>query len=222
MDLHTRIHPRSLVGCLLIAMASMLALTSCNDDVTYADQVKKERAAIKAYIANNKVKVISEDQFREQDNTTDTTKNEFVLFESSGLYMQIVRKGCGKPIADGETATVLCRYTERNLLTDSIQVSNTISAYYYRYVERMNVVNNSGTFTGSFDTSSSLMYLIYSTTSVPSGWLAVLPYINIGRLAKEDDELAKVRIIVPHDLGQTYATQSVYPCLYDITFERGI
>lgn len=218
---HIRITRNSLLGCLLILIAT-LAFTSCNDSETYADQVKRERSAISSYIAKNNIKVISEDQFREQGETTDTTKNEFVLFESSGLYMQIRSKGTGKVIGSGQSASLLCRYTERNLLTDSIQVSNTINAYYYRYVEKLNVTNNSGTFTGSFDTSTSLMYLFYSTTSVPSGWLAVLPYIKPGRYAEETDTLPKVRIIVPHDLGQTYATQSVYPCLYDITFQRGI
>lgn len=198
-----------------------MAFAACNDDVTYADQVNRERSAISAYVADSGVTVISEDEFRNKGYTTDVTKNEFVLFESSGLYLQIVRKGTGKPIASGETARVLCRYTERNLLTDSIQLSNTISPYYYRWDEAMSVTNNSGTFTGYFDKETSLMNLFYSSTSVPSGWLAALPYLNFDRWRTADSEIAKVRLIVPHDLGQTYAMQSVYPCLYDITFQRG-
>lgn len=205
----------------MLLLVGIVAFAACDDDVTYADQVKQERSAINKYIADSAVSVISESQFWAQDSMTDVSKNEFVLFESSGLYMQIVRKGAGKKLADGESATILCRYTERNLLTDSIQVSNTISPYYYRYVERMNVTNNSGTFEGSFDSSTSLMNIFYGSTTVPSGWLAVLPYVNLGRYANEGDEVAKVRIIVPHDLGQQYATQSVYPCLYDITFQKG-
>lgn len=206
---------------LLLLIAGMAFFAACDDDVTYADQVKQERAAINKYLADSAVTVITENQFWAQDSTTDVSRNEFVLFESSGLYMQIVRKGAGKPMADGESATVLCRYTERNLLTDSIQLSNTISLFYYSYVEAMNVSNNSGTFEGSFDANNSLMYLFYGTTTVPSGWLAVLPYINLGRYANEGDEMAKVRIIVPHDMGQQYATSNVYPCLYDITFQKG-
>lgn len=208
----------------LLLVVVAVAFGSCKDEETYADQVERERSAINAYIARDSINVISEDQFNAQGQTTDVSKNQFVLFSSSGLYLQIVRKGSGRPIADGESATVLCRYTERNLLTDSIQVSNTISPYFYRYVETMNVVNNSGTFTGSFVNTTdnpSLMAIFYGTTSVPSGWLAVLPYINLGRYATADDEIAKVRIIVPHDLGQQYAVSNVYPCLYDITFQRG-
>lgn len=206
---------------LVLLFAGMMAFAACSDDVTYADQVKQERSAINKYIADSAVNVISESEFWAQDSTTDVSKNQFVLFESSGLYMQIVRKGAGRKLADGESATVLCRYTERNLMTDSIQLSNTISPYYYRYVEAMNVTNNSGTFEGSFDANTSLMNIFYGTTTVPSGWLAALPYVNLGRYANEGDEIAKVRIIVPHDLGQQYAIQAVYPCLYDITFQRG-
>lgn len=206
---------------LLLFMVCIAVFAACNDDMTYADQVDRERSAISAYIADSGVNVISEDKFRSNNYTTDVSKNEFVLFESSGLYMQIVRKGTGKPIADGENARVLCRYTERNLLTDSIQISNTISPYYYRWVETMSVTNHSGTFSGSFESSSSLMYAFYSTTTIPSGWLAALPYLNFDRYKTANSEIAQVRLIVPHDLGQTNAIQSVYPCLYDITFERG-
>lgn len=213
---------RNVFAVALLLLIGVMAFTSCNDDVTYADQVKRERSAINAYLADSSVTVISEDQFRANNYTTDVSKNEFVLFESSGLYMQIVRKGSGKPIASGETARVLCRYTERNLLTDSIQVSNTLYPIFYRYLEVMNVTNNSGTFEGSFEQATSLMYVFYGSTAIPNGWLAALPYVNIGRYTSATDELAKVRLIVPHDLGQTYAVQNVYPCLYDITFERGL
>lgn len=208
---------------LLLICIGMLAFSSCSDEETYADQVKRERSAVYAYVADSGVHVISETQFREQNYTTDTTKNEFVLFESSGLYMQIVRKGTGEPIASGKTARIICRYTERNLLTDSIQATNADPSYpsLYRFQEIMNVTNNSGTFQGSFDQSTSLMYQFYGSTSIPSGWLAALPYVNIGRWDSPTAEIAKVRLIVPHDLGQTYAMQSVYPCLYDITFQRG-
>lgn len=207
------------LSMLLLALVGAVVFTSCSDSETYADQKKKERSAINSYIAKNGIKVISEDEFF-KDSLTDTTKNEFVLFESSGVYMQIIRKGCGEKIKDGENATVLCRFTERNLLTDSLQLSNDIISY-ASLVDKMNVKRNSGTFTASFDASSSVMYSVYGSTSVPSGWLVPLAYIKLGRPASENDQIAKVRIIVPHTQGQQYAVQSVYPCLYDITYERG-
>ena len=190
---------------LLLALVGAVVFTSCSDSETYADQKKKERSAINSYIAKNGIKVISEDEFF-KDSLTDTTKNEFVLFESSGVYMQIIRKGCGEKIKDGENATVLCRFTERNLLTDSLQLSNDIISY-ASLVDKMNVKRNSGTFTASFDASSSVMYSVYGSTSVPSGWLVPLAYIKLGRPASENDQIAKVRIIVPHTQGQQYAVQ---------------
>jgi hypothetical protein len=205
----------------LLLLAGIFMMIACSDAETYADQKKRERAAISKYITDSAVNVISETEFANQNYTTDVDKNEWVLFESTGVYMQIVRKGVGQPIQDGETTTVLCRFTERNLLTDSIQLSNTLIAAYSYYVERMSVTDNSGTFTGSFDSSQSLMYSFYSTTSVPEGWLVPFTFINLGRPALEGDEIAKVRLIVPHDKGQSDAISNVYPCLYDITYERG-
>ena len=95
---------------------------------------------------------------------TDVSKNEFVLLESSGIYLQIVEKGCGEKIKDGETATVLCRFTERNLLTDSIIATNNI-LYFSALVDKMSVTNTSGTFTASFDPTSSVMYQVYGRSS---------------------------------------------------------
>jgi hypothetical protein len=198
-------------------------LASCSDEETYADQKKRERTAINKYIADSAVKVISETQFALQDSTTDVSQNEWVLFESSGVYMQIVRKGCGSIIKDGETVNVLCRYTELNLLTDSITMSNVLISDFYSYVDKMTVQDNSGTLTGMFVSgTSSLMYAYsLSSTSVPSGWLVPLSYVKLGRPSNENEQIAKVRIIVPHDMGHAIATQNVTPYLYDITYERG-
>lgn len=205
---------------MILAIVGMAILASCSDTETYADQKKKENSAIRSYISKENIKVISEEEFFANDSTTDVDKNEYVLFESSGVYMQIVRKGCGKKLTDGETATVLCRFTERNLLTDSLQLSNDILAY-SAIVDKMSVKNTSGSFTASFDTSSSMMYSAYGSASVPSGWLVPLTYVNVGRPSSSTDEIAKVKIIVPHTQGHQYASSNVYPCFYDITYQRG-
>jgi len=206
----------------VVMTAVTAAFYSCNDTETYAEQKEKERAAINQYIADSGVTVISEATFAAQNYTTNLTKNEFVLFDASGVYMQIMRQGCGEKIKDGETTTVLCRFTERNLLlgADSIILTNDI-LYFSSIVDKMSVTNSSGTFTGSFISGSSVMYSQYGSASVPSGWLIPLPYINVGRPVSEGDEIAKVRLIVPHSQGQSSASQGVYPCLYDITYERG-
>lgn len=199
-------------------------MVSCDDEETYAEQKERERNAINAYIVKSGINVISESQFLAQDSTTNLDNNEFVLFENTGVYMQIVRKGCGAKLKNGETATVLCRFDETNLLTDSLQLSNN-NLYWAAIVDKMTVNNTSGTFTAWFDSGSSLMYEAYgssrSSTSVPSGWLVPLTYIKLGRPAKPEDEIAKVNLIVPHTQGHYYASANVYPCLYTITYERG-
>ncbi len=207
----------------LLAIVALTAVVACSDEESYADQKKEERSAINRYIADSAVNVISETQFALQGNTTDVSKNEFVLFQSSGIYMQIVRKGCGSPIADGSTVTVLCRFTERNLKTDSIQLSNERDSRWDAVVDKMTVTRNSADYTGYFVKGESLLQSVYgnSSTAVPQGWLMPLGFINVGRPASASDEVAKVRIIVPHDKGHSYATQYVYPCLYDITYELG-
>ncbi len=208
---------------LLFALVGFSLFVACNDEESYADQKKEERSAIARYLADSAVHVISESQFASQGYTTDVSKNEFVLFQSSGIYMQIVRKGCGSPIPDGKTVTVLCRFTERNLKTDSVQLSNEKDSRWDAVVDKMTVTRNSADYTGYFVKGESLLQAVYgnSSTVVPQGWLMPLGFINVGRPAKKGDEIAKVRIIVPHDKGHSYATQYVYPCLYDLTYELG-
>ena len=205
----------------IVVVLAALVMAGCNKHETYADQKKKETAAIQKFIADSTIHVISEADFKASNYTTDVSKNQYVLFESTGVYMQIVRKGCGEAIKKGETATVLCRFKETNLLTDSLQLTNNV-LYYASLVDKLTVTNTSGSFTASFVSGNSVMASAYGSTSVPAGWLVPLSYINVGRPSKAEDETAKVRLIVPHTQGQAYATQSVYPCFYEITYERGL
>ena len=206
---------------LALTLIAIVALASCSDSETYADMKKKERSAINRYIANQKINVISEDVFNAQNQTTNVDKNEWVLFDGTGVYMQIVREGCGKKLESGKTEKVLCRFNEYNILeSDSTLQCSNIYSYLWE-VEKMTVKNTSGTFSGTFDKESSLMYNTYSSTAVPSGWLAPLTYIKLGIPASETDEIAKVKLIVPHSMGQDNAAQKVYPCMYEITYQLG-
>lgn len=216
----------------LCLISATLGFISCNDAETYAEKREKEDAAIAKFLAggteisklycNNKpISVISETDFNNRGNVTDTTKNEYVLFESTGVYMQIVRKGCGEVIKSGETANVLCRFVEANLLGDSIQLANIIAETHHLY-DKMTVTNSYGTFTGTFDQTYSVMAQRYSSTSVPGGWLVPLRYVKIGRQSARDEEIAKVKLIVPSAQGQYLASMNTYPCFYELTFERGL
>lgn len=204
-----------------IAILAILSAVSCDNTETYADQKERESSAISRFIRDSAITVINETQFREQGYTTDLSKNEYVLMQQSGVYMQIIREGCGEKLKNGETATVLCRYTEKNILTDSLLSTNDILSF-SSIVDKMVVTVNSGTFTASFVSGESVMQMIYSSTSVPAGWLVPLTYIKVGRPKTADEEIAKVKLIVPHTQGHQSASSSVYPCYYIITYEKGI
>lgn len=210
---------------LLVMVVSLFA--ACNDYETYSDLKKKERQAISKFLVDSAINVISEKQFEEQGQTTDLKKNQYVLLDKSGVYMQIIRKGCGQQVESGKTVNVLCRFSETNILTDSMLIRNDIVGTIYmngqyidvsQYVDKMTVQRNGSTFQASF--VSGMMQLYHGTSSVPSGWLVPLLYINVGRPLQEGDEIAKVKLIVPHSQGTQTASQSVYPAFYVITYQR--
>lgn len=222
--------------CLLCVLCA-----SCKDDESYADQKEKERKAIKAFMVRDplvlydesgdellnipKIKVISQIQFEAQDSMTDASKNEYVLFGSTGIYMQIVRKGPGEKIKHGETKRVICRFWEYNILGDSLQSTNR-TPYWVTNPDILDVSNNSGTISASFNIDDEVangggaMYLMYKSVSVPTGWLVPLTYVNLGRQKSEDEGIALVRMIVPHNQGTTNAANNVYPSFYEISFQE--
>lgn len=206
---------------LLFIIAAATLFVSCSETETYAEQRDRELNAIASYIAKNKIKVIDEKTFIAQGETTDTSKNEYVLFESNGLYMQIRSKGkgTGGMLKNGEVANVLCRYAEYNINQDTIQSYNDGANIFATTPDKMTVKNTSGTFSATF--VSGIMSSQYSSRTVPAGWLYPLGYLNLVRLTGADSELANVRIIVPHDQGHAMAQTYVYACAYDITYERG-
>lgn len=228
-----------LIGALSLAWLAgpMLALTSCDDEETYAEKKDKERDAVNkfigrdVYITSNdgvdtichvgQINPISEETFVAQDSTTDVARNEYVLFTNTGIYMQIVRKGVGDRIKSGETRRIICRYVEYNIMSDSLVTRNDVS-YWHTNPDIMEVSNSYGNFTASFSTESGggAMFQTYEQTAVPSGWLVPLTYIRVGRQLKATDEIAKVRLIVPHTQGTSRASSAVYPCFYEISYQE--
>lgn len=224
---------KSLIVSTIALLLTGFVLQACDDDDSYGERKKKERKIIKSFIKNGTtivavdandtllyvppINVISESQFAKQDSTTDVSKNEYVFLRTSGIYMQIVSKGVGSKLKSGETATILTRFTELNIRGDSIQESN-MNVYSTAVPDVMTVSNISGNFTASF--ISGRMYSHYGA-SVPSGWLMPLNYINLGRQENEDEEIAHVRLILPDSEGQQDASEDVYACFYDITYQRG-
>lgn len=222
---------------ILLTVLAITTITSCKDDESYAEQKEKERKAISAFLARDplilldasgdtllntsRINVISQEQFEAQGMMTDASKNEYVLFGGTGIYMQIVRKGTGDKIKHGETKRVICRYWEYNIMGDSLQTTDR-TFYWATNPDILDVSNNSGTITASFNTSineGGAMYMIYGSTTVPSGWIVPLSYVNLGRYTTGIGDLALVRMIVPHSQGTTKASNSVYPCFYEISYQ---
>ena len=200
----------------LVAVLGLVQLAACNDYETYGDKKEKERKAIREFLADSSFVVISESQFHQQGDVTDVAKREFVYMDNSGVYMQIVHQGCGTPLQDGETSDLLVRFLEIGLI-DSSAVYNDVNPY---TVDIMNVKRQGNTFTASFDTSSDWYAYHNNSEAVPQGLIVPLPYLNMGRPRTADDQIAKVRLIVPHTQGHIIATQYVYPYYYEITFQR--
>lgn len=189
---------------------------ACNNYETYGDKKEKERKAINKFIADSAFVVISESQFHAQGDVTDVNKKEFVYLDNSGVYMQIVSKGCGTPMQNGETADLLIRFIEMCLL-DSTVLYNDTSPY---DVDIMNVRRQGTTYSASF--TQGLMLASYSNATVAAGLLIPLNYINVGRPRSAEDRISKVRLIVPHSQGHQIATSYVYPYYYEISYERKI
>lgn len=224
------------IKLLLLAIAATLAFTSCEDYETYAEKKDAEREAIKSYMTGIGAKVISEEQFKANGCVTDTAKHEWVLLSKSSVYMQVINKGTfydqdilaqegrkvelDKRMKAGQTMTILCRFTEKNLFTGNITCTN-IDYSAVAIPETMTVTRKSDTYEGSFVSGLSTMYSQYGSASVPTGWLVPLAYLNIGRYGTEFDEIAKVRLIVPHSQGQASASQNVIPCFYEISYQEG-
>jgi hypothetical protein len=199
---------------MLAAMSLVLSFTACDEGETYSEKKDKERDAIRAFIENQGISVISETQFHDQNNTTNTDKNEYAYMDNTGVYMQIVRPGCGTILQDGENATLKVRFVEDNLLLDNDSVlTNYLDAY---TPDLMNITRTGNNFTASF--TSGYMYSYYNA-SVPAGWLVPFNYIKLDRPTATDD-IAMVRLIVPHAQGHGTASSNVYPYFYEITFQR--
>ena len=111
------------INFLLVVLAVVLAFSSCNKSETYADQLERENDAIHAFIVKKGINVITEAQFTKQGNTTDTTKNQYVLFPNTGVYMQIVEKGTGEVIKNGATPRFRGRFTDRKLVRAPVRLA---------------------------------------------------------------------------------------------------
>ncbi len=192
-----------------------LVFVACNDYETYGDKKDKERSAINGFIKVRGINVISETEFHAKGDVTDTAKNEYVYLDNNGVYMQVVHKGYGTPLQDGEHVTLAIRFSELCIM-DSTLLENTTLPYDPDFM----IVERTGNNYTALYTTTSLMYQAYGSTSVPVGLIAPFPYINVGRETDATNHIAHVRLIVPHSKGHSYASSYVYPYYYEISYQR--
>ena len=185
-------------------LAVCLAFQACDNSKTYAEMLEEEKDAIKAFIKDSSIVVISQSEFYAQDSTTDVSRNEYVQL-ASGVYMQIVDKGSTNP-ADTVKPNdlILVRFEEQGLIAVGGVKSYITNMNSPTVVDEFRYSVTSSSIAGLFTQG---YMLIYHGSSVPAGWLVALNYIRNG---------AHVKLIVPSKMGQSDAMRDVHPYYYDL------
>lgn len=179
---------------------------ACDNTKTYAEMLEEENEAIKDFINERGIRVISQSEFYAKDSVT--AENEYVQL-ASGVYMNIVKKGLVDEndvlINPNDTIRnnmeVLVRFMEYSIFDKDTTLSNLdVPQIVDEFRYKVTSSQIAGTFTGGY------MYSYYGPT-VPAGWLVPLSYIR---------NYAHVKLIVPSKMGHQSAMQYVYPYFYDI------
>ena len=77
---------------------------------------------------------------------------------------------------------------------------------YMLHPEEYKVTISGDSYSAAFS-ASYIMYAVYGTTSVPTGWLLPLKYIKPSRTSSSED-VARVRLLLPHAEGTYEASQT--------------
>ena len=200
----------------LMFVLGIIGFQSCDDSKTYAELKEEEREAIKRFIEANEIKVIDEDTFAEQDSLTNVADNEYVLFEESGVYMQVIERGGGKLLKDGRHG-ILARYLEEMINEDGTAdtLAFNTDPDWYPHPDLFYVTKKDRQYAASFDNMASMVE-VHSSNSVPSGW--ILPF-NCLKVGREISARSRIRLIFPHSQGTQSASSSVTPCYYEISYQ---
>lgn len=189
------------------------AFVSCDDEETYADQKEREAKNIRKWLATEGIDVISMAEFLKDTITDnpftgpDSSRNEYVLFTDNGVYMQIIRRGNGRVIQDGERWDMNADYVEVSVASGDTTLMN----IYEQTPDKFRVNRSGDNYSASFTQGFMLAAYGYS---VPNAWLMPFPFIKPGFL---NNNAAKIRLIVPHNQGTQAASSNVVPMFYEIT-----
>lgn len=212
------------LSLLFVVCTVALGLQSCNNGKTYAEMKEEEADAIEHFKSKLTDSIgatfISENQFIAQDSMTKA--NEFVLFDESGVYMNISYKGDGEKVLKDGNHYMLTRFMEiaiqsrDNMFSAGDTLAGNLRMNSYPSPEEFKVTISGNSYSGSFQ-GNSIMYQAYESTAVPSGWLLPLRFLKVGRTT-DSKKIARVRLIIPHSEGSSWAMRHVYPCYYEITY----
>lgn len=191
---------------------------SCDNTKTYAEMLEEERDAVKKFIKDSAIHVISLEEF-EKDTITASKEagddfDEFVAF-SNGVYLQIINRGDKETKAHFVNGDEICaRYLEKNVATRETACFNIFQPDWqdagrvYTQPAVFRYVNNGiSSAYGIFTEMDYLWSSYYQSTAVPAGWLLSLPYLWNG---------ARIRLIIPSKMGHSSAQQHVTPYYYYI------
>lgn len=142
--------------------------------------------------------------------------------------MHVDNRGPGKEVLGDGAYEMVARFVEIALQTRSdlgFTAGDTLLANFHvsnpSYTikgEDFKLTISGESYSASFTRNDSYsMYGMYGTQSVPSGWLIPFRYLTPG-YTTSSEKIARVKLIVPHSQGTSSATQSVYPCFYELTY----
>lgn len=174
----------------LLSFITLVVLsTSCNKTPTYIDRLKDETKAIDKFIAKNNLVIL-------KDYPADSTfkSNEFYKDPASGVYYNVIEAGVPKNRAKlGEEIYIRFSGLSYFMTKDTTKYTNDNAV--------TSPMPQTIIYRGPLNSSTRSLY----TSSTP-GWAAPLPHIGHG---------ARVKMIVPFNMGSEYDRANYQPTYYD-------
>ena len=157
-------------GIFLVFVLGIIGFQSCDDSKTYAELKEEEREAIKRFIEVENIKVIDEDTYTEQDSVTNLANNEFVFFDESGVYMQIIERGKGEKLQEGRHE-ILARYLETKINEEGKRdtLSYNTDSYWYPHPDIFVLTKTKSGYSAAFD-GDAAMVEVHSSSSVSASF----------------------------------------------------
>lgn len=174
---------------ILIALIAITGLSSCVDEVTYADQLKSEKKLIADFIKRNNITVVNK-----MPATFPWPQNVYYK-SSTGLYFRLEEQGD--------------KYTSTGAIsTDTVVTNDQIINRYKRYT--LNTVADTSYYENTVDYPFpvTFYYNDASQTSACDGWHEAVKYMKYNNSA--------AKIIVYSKLGFSDDESSVTPYGYDM------